>query len=137
MLCFRKILITILVVAMTTMISSCVPQYHIKKAEIRPLYSSSTKRVDGLRQALLDSPDSPIRIIVVHGMITSEPKYSENLQQRLAETLGLILGKREEYPTYIYRGYDFIPFLGPQPFDGVIHLKASEVENRHGSTQAI
>ncbi|MBK7352519.1 MAG: hypothetical protein IPJ05_01810 [Nitrosomonas sp.] len=127
MLCFRKILITILVVAMTTMISSCVPQYHIKKAEIRPLYSSSTKRVDGLRQALLDSPDSPIRIIVVHGMITSEPKYSENLQQRLAETLGLILGKREEYPTYIYRGYDFIPFLGPQPFDGVIHLKASEV----------
>lgn len=127
MLCFRKILITILVVAMTTMISGCVPQYHIKKTEIRPFYNSNAKRVDGLRQALLDSSDSPLRIIVVHGMITSEPKYSENLQQRLAETLGLILGKREEYPTYIYRGYDFIPFLGPQPFDGVIHLKASEV----------
>ncbi|HQY22218.1 MAG TPA: hypothetical protein PK389_00475 [Gammaproteobacteria bacterium] len=112
---------------MTTMISGCVPQYHIKKTEIRPLYSSNAERVDGLRQALSDSPDSPVRIIVVHGMITSEPKYSENLQQRLAEKLGLILSKREEYPTYIYRGYDFIPSLGPQPFDGVIHLKASEV----------
>ena len=127
MLCFRKILIPILVAALTTMISGCVPQHHIKKTEIRPLYNSSDKRVDGLRQALLDSPDSPVRIIVVHGMITSEPKYSEDLQQRLAEALKLVSGTREEYPTYIYRGYDFIPFFGPQPFDGVIHLKASEV----------
>jgi len=108
--------------------TGCTPQRHLQQAEIRPLpYSTNIKHVDGLRQALSDSPNAPVRILVVHGMITHEPKYSENMQGRLAKILGLVEGTRDEKGTEVYRGYDFIPFIGPQPLDGVIHSRPSEI----------
>lgn len=111
----------------------CAPQRHLQEADIRPLHYTTgelnIKRVDGLRHALSDSPNTPVRILVVHGMLTHEPNYSENMQQRLAEKLGLVLGTNAK-PTDIYRGYDFTPFIGPQPIDGVIHLKPSEIRKK-------
>ncbi len=71
-------------------------------------------RVDGIRQALSET-EKPVRVFIVHGMITKDPNYSVEFQAALGETLQLIRGK--QYPVqYINRGYGFEVFSGPQPF---------------------
>jgi len=80
-------------------------------------------RVEGIRQALSQT-DKPVRMFVVHGMITKDGNYSEDFQGAIGKTLGLVRGK--QYPVqYINRGYDFEVFSGPQPY--VTHKPLSEL----------
>ncbi len=83
----------------------------------------SLTRVEGIRQALSQS-DKPVRMFVVHGMITKDANYSEDFQGAIAKTLGLVRGK--QYPVqYINRGYDFEVFSGPQGY--ATHKPSSEL----------
>lgn len=88
--------------------------------DIRPLHSSAgpsaLDRVHGIRQALQASPDAPVRVLAVHGMITHEAGYSYPLQERLAQRLGLHQGEQSQ-ALALARGYDFVPAYGAQPFD--------------------
>lgn len=72
----------------------------------------SLTRVQGIRQALSQT-DKPVRVLIVHGMITKDPGYSAGFQDAIGETLDLIKGK--QHPVqYINRGYDFEVSSGPQ-----------------------
>lgn len=69
--------------------------------------------VNGIRQALSESK-TPVRVFVVHGMITKDPHYSEAFQAAIGKKLELIRGK--QYPVIsLERGYQFTVMSGPQP----------------------
>lgn len=71
--------------------------------------------VNGIRQALSEST-SPVRVFVVHGMITKEPHYSEAFQASIGKKLELVRGR--QYPVMsLARGYDVTVISGPQPFE--------------------
>lgn len=70
--------------------------------------------VDGIRQALSNT-EEPVRVLMVHGMITKNPNYSATFQTAVGEQLQLTRGM--QYPVkYMARGYDFEVSSGPQPF---------------------
>jgi hypothetical protein len=111
-------------------LAACGADQTLHPADIRPLHYSTGKlgleRVDGLRQALQASPDEPVRVLSLHGMITHEPRYSAELQARLAERLGLEVGP-DSGQVEMARGYEFVPAYGQQPFGGVSKLPLSQL----------
>ncbi|MEO5971611.1 MAG: hypothetical protein ABIQ95_16925 [Bdellovibrionia bacterium] len=115
---------------LTLTLAGCATQNHFKQDEIRPLPYSTGRAdiddIDGLRKALALSPDTPVRVLVAHGMVTNKPEYSEIMQQRLAEKLALVQGVSSR-SIDINRGYTFIPSIGPQPFEGRIPLSSSQI----------
>lgn len=111
----------------------CAGDGRLTQQDIRPVHHSSgplaLDRVNGLRQALAASPQAPVRMLAVHGMITHEAGYSKDLQDRLAERLGLQPGSVTP-SVALARGYDFVPTYGAQPFDGVANLVTSSLQRR-------
>ncbi|WPD21630.1 MAG: hypothetical protein SD837_15655 [Candidatus Electrothrix scaldis] len=105
----------------------CAAQTDLQEEDIRPLPFSIPwvlvgegagdhhRHINGIRQALIDSPDQPVRVLVLHGMITDEAGYSVNMQKRIGERLGIELANEPE-TIDIKRGYDFTTYLGPAPF---------------------
>ena len=95
------------------------PQHHLKPGEIRPLpYSTGpglATRVGGIREAMQGSPGQPVRVLVVHGMMTKDTAYSRTLQRNVARRLGL---RRAAHfpPTPLRRGYEPVLFSRAQPF---------------------
>lgn len=101
-------------------------QAHLLPEDIRPFYNSSVDCVQGMRSALAASPDAPVRVLMLHGMITRDPGYSEHLQKKIAqERLQLDRQSEEVTPEPIERGYKVIVFDGPQPLE--IDVPQSEV----------
>ncbi|MCI5156857.1 MAG: hypothetical protein D3906_00150 [Candidatus Electrothrix sp. AUS1_2] len=109
-------------------LTGCVKQTDFQEEDIRPLpfsipysvdYIEGTEgpllHIDGIRQALIDSPEQPVRVLVIHGMITDEAGYSEDMQERIGERLGLKLLEEKKESIAINRGYDFTTYLGTQP----------------------
>lgn len=119
-----------LLLALSAMLVACAGDMALAPKDIRPLHHSTGSmaldRVQGIRQALLASPDAPVRVLAVHGMITSKAGYSNDLQDRLAERLGLQKGAVSRSEA-LARGYDFVPAYGAQPFDGVAKLPESRL----------
>lgn len=114
------------------LLSACwAPQHHLRVDEIRPLpYSTGpgpVSRVPGIREAMQRSPDQPVRVLVVHGMMTHESGYSERLQQNLANRLGLRLAARDRVLP-LRRGYDPVLFVAPQPFSDSVQLPQSTLQ---------
>jgi hypothetical protein len=115
-----------------SVLSGCwAPQRHLKPAEIRPLpYSTGAgpaTQVRGLREAMRRSTGQPVRVLIVHGMMTRDSGYSTRLQQNLARRLGLRL--QATFPIVrMTRGYDPILFVGPQPFDDSLRLPESTLQ---------
>ncbi|MGA6828504.1 hypothetical protein ACO9S2_12915 [Nitrospira sp. NS4] len=66
-------------------------------------------------------------------MITNKANYSENLQKKTAESLGLVPGGSRG-AIEIHRGYDFVPTVGSQPFDGPNRLARSEMRRTAWTT---
>lgn len=126
-----KILLPILALLALT---GCVKQTDFQEEDIRPLPFSipfviegegagdHRRHIDGIRQALIDSPEQPVRVLVLHGMITDKPEYSVDMQERIGERLGLERAKNEPDDIDINRGYDFTTYLGPQPFGATANL---------------
>lgn len=107
------------------------PQHHLKPGEIRPLpYSTGpgpATHVTGIREAMRRTPDQPVRVLVVHGMMTHDTGYSARLQQNVARRLGLT--RQVRYPVVpLRRGYDPILFAGAQPFDDSVRLPESTLQ---------
>jgi len=126
----------ILVAATLGILSGCAGNA-LSPEDIRPLHHSSgplaLERVNGIRQALESSTDAPVRLLAVHGMITNKAGYSDTLQKRLAERLGMQVGIVSEQ-TPLARGYDFVPSYGAQPFDGVTRLVESSLKRTAWTT---
>lgn len=116
--------------ALVVALTGCSHGDALQSADIRPLHystgASTLERVDGIRRALAASPQAPVRVLAVHGMITHEAGFSEELQERIADRLGLAKGAASGQ-TELVRGYDFVPAYGPQPFDGVSKLPATQL----------
>lgn len=71
--------------------------------------------VNGIRQALSESK-APVRVFIVHGMITKDPHYSEAFQASIGKKLELVRGR--QYPVMsLARGYQLTVMSGPQPFE--------------------
>ncbi|WLE98151.1 MAG: hypothetical protein QTN59_04800 [Candidatus Electrothrix communis] len=121
-----KVLFTLLALLVLT---GCAAQTDFRDEDIRPLPFSipfvikgegegdHRRHIAGIRQALNKFPDQPVRVLVIHGMITDKARYSEGMQKRIGERLGLELADNEPEAINITRGYDFTPYLGPQPLD--------------------
>ena len=110
---------TVFLAAATSFAIACnTRQVHLKDSEIRPLPFGTGLPVNGLR-GTVDSARAanvPVRLLLMHGMITSERGYSRPHQLRIAERLKLEqAGTDSVFP--IARGYDFTVTAGPQPFD--------------------
>ena len=125
--------------AATVLISAgCGTDTTLRPADIRPLHYATGKlgleRVDGLRQVLQASPNEPVRVLSIHGMITHQPGYSAEMQSRLAERLGLLAGQ-DSGQVDLMRGYDFVPTYGQQPFAGVSKLPASQLRRTTWATR--
>lgn len=117
----------LLVLIVTALLSGCGAGTQLRRTDIRPLAHSSLTRVEGLRSAL-ERSRGPVRVLVVHGMRTHEPGYSEVLQQGLARELGLVRdGRRGPDTADIVRGYDIAVQSGRQPFDGEVRIPASKI----------
>lgn len=116
--------------ALVVAATGCATDTTLSPRDIRPLHHSTgelaLKRVNGLRQAMDDSPDAPVRLLMVHGMITNGAGYSDTLQQRLAARLQLQMGVQSR-SVALARGYDFVPAYGAQPFEGVAKLPESSL----------
>lgn len=103
-------------------------QARLSPKDIRPFHNSNAKRVEGVRRALNDSPDAPVRVLMLHGMITRDPGYSNELQEQIAKRrLKLERQSGEVKPEPIERGYKVYVFDGPQPLDMKIEIPLSEV----------
>jgi hypothetical protein len=121
---YRRAAFLMLLILLT---DGCALQTRVEPDAIRPLSNwGNLSRIEGLKHALSQSPDAPVRVLVIHGMITSKPGYSENLQKRVASQLNLVQIKSTE-STAIVRGYDFTVFSGPQPFSEALQLKPSQL----------
>jgi hypothetical protein len=116
-----------LVLVAATLISGCGVGSQLQRGDIRPLPHSNVARVGGLRDALQRST-GPVRVLVVHGMRTHEPGYSETLQQGLAQELGLVRNASSApVAVDIVRGYDIAVRSGRQPFDGEVRIPPSQI----------
>lgn len=120
-----KMLLPILTLFVLT---GCAAQTDFQEEDIRPLpfsipysvdYIEGTEgpllHIDGFRQALINSPKQPVRVLVIHGMITDEAGYSEGMQKRIGKRLGLKLIAGSYDDIEINRGYDFTTYIGPAP----------------------
>lgn len=107
------------------------PQRHLRPSEIRPLpYSTgpgTATRVGGIREAMRRSGGQPVRVLVVHGMMTSDTAYSRELQRQVARRLGLER-RAHHAPTPLRRGYAPVLFAQAQPFDGRAPLPESTLQ---------
>lgn len=112
-------------------LAGCAGDAALTPKDIRPVHHATgplaLQRVEGIRHALAASPDAPVRMLAVHGMITHEAGYSNALQARLADRLGLQKGEQSPLVP-LARGYDFVPTYGAQPFEGVATLVASSLQ---------
>lgn len=71
--------------------------------------------VNGIRQALSESK-TPVRVFMVHGMITKDPNYSVAFQASIGKKLELV--RVRQYPVMpLERGYQLAVMSGPQPFE--------------------
>jgi hypothetical protein len=107
-------------------LSGCT-QYHLGQKDIRPFYNSSIMHVEGLRSALDKSRDTPLRVLLVHGMLTSNVGYSRTLQKQIIAKLGLDLVEQKPEHSEIERGYDVTVFDGPQPLNSKIKIPLSQL----------
>ncbi len=123
-------LLLLLVFATLGSLAGCAGDTALAPKDIRPLHHSTgplaLQRVNGIRQALQSSPNEPVRLFAVHGMITNTAGYSDTLQERLGERLGLQKGAQSQQIS-LARGYDFVPTYGAQPFEGVAKLVESSL----------
>jgi len=119
-----------LALALLCNLIGCAGDTALTAKDIRPLHHSTGSlaldRVNGIRQALDASPDAPVRVLAIHGMITNAAGYSNNLQERLAQRIGLQKGARSQ-PVALARGYDFVPTYGAQPFTEVVNFVHSSL----------
>lgn len=84
---------------------------------------SNISHVNGIRQALSESK-TPVRVLVVHGMITNDPHYSQAFQAAIGKKLELVRGR--QYPVMsLERGYQF-SVISASGFIGV-SAKMSEI----------
>lgn len=126
---FNRTLVCSLLTVAVCVVLGC-QSHHLQQSDIRWVPGTGGKKLDnvthvtGLRQALADSPNRPVSVLVVHGMIENAPNYSRAFQKALSEKLGLVEGTRYAV-EHLNRGYKFIVFSGPQPFSPPI--KQSEV----------
>ncbi len=106
-------------------LGACASDQAVQPADIRPLHYSSgsgtLKRVDGLRAALAASPQQPVRVLALHGMISHEANFSRPMQDALAQRLGLrrVAASPGAAQPNLPRGYTVTPAFGAQPFDAV------------------
>lgn len=114
--------LTLLAVAMAAGLSACSANRALQPEQIRPLHYSTgyaqNRPVEGLRAALQASPDRPVQVMVLHGMIANEAPYSDKLQEALAQRLGLREATNSG-PITVHRGYSFTPYYGREPFSDV------------------
>jgi hypothetical protein len=91
----------------------------LQPSDIRLIENSGNiTRIEGMKSALVASPDKPIFVMVIHGMNTNNLDYSKDTQAALAEKLGL----KQKSPTKIfsiYRGYDAQLFSGANDLDPI------------------
>jgi hypothetical protein len=104
-------------------VSACATthQKSISAADIRPLPFGVTegdhpRPIPGIRDALEKSRGSgtPVRILTVHGMLTSAPGFDSAWQKNIGDRLGLVPG--DSTLIEITRGYTVTAMAGEQPF---------------------
>ncbi len=110
----------LLAVVTAAALSACSANRALQPEQIRPLnnntFFAQNRQVEGLRAALQASPDRPVQVMVLHGMIANEAEYSEELQRALAQRLGLReADDNDSDPLPVHRGYSFTPFYSYQP----------------------
>jgi hypothetical protein len=106
----------------------CSVRQQLRDGDIRPLPHFGITRVNGLRDGLSRATGEPVRVLVVHGMRTHTPGYSEGMQAGLARELGLVPrdGNRPIVAD-IVRGYDITVRSGRQPFSGEVRVPQSQI----------
>lgn len=109
--------------------AACAPS-RLSADDIRPLpyYSTGTPDrpawgnpdpVPGLRAAIARATvERPVKLLTVHGMITSEPNYSTSTLKALTSSLKLSMSG-DPVPINLARGYEIQLVYGPQPADVV------------------
>lgn len=119
----RRLSATAVVISLVACTSA--PQHTLSPRDIRPLpypagdFGQLPPRVIGIRDRIKEAnaDSQPLRILAVHGMLTDAPGFSASWQTAIAEQLGL--RARSDESAELVRGYDIIPFSGPQPFEQV------------------
>jgi hypothetical protein len=84
--------------------------------------------VQGLREALRHAtPERPIKLLVMHGMIVSKSRFSDHIQDQIAaKGLGLVADS-ERAQVELYRGYSIELGYGPQPVGPVPRTMTSRL----------
>src|SRR4051794_39573270 len=95
--------------------------------DIRPFYNSNMTHVEGLKSTVEKSRTVPVRVLVLHGMLTSGAGYSTTLQKHLVQRLGLNLVAQPAEHGEIVRGYDVTVFDGPQPLNSKVPIPPSQL----------
>lgn len=133
-----------LIVAVAAALGCGSTQRSLVPSDIRPLPYALSRGdqyvpVRGLDSALANSPEAPVRVLVVHGMKARDAGYSRVLQRGVASRLGLQpqRSRREGNDSVarfvVTRGYSVSVSLGIQPLDTVT-LRPSEIR-RHAWTE--
>ncbi len=107
------------------MAAGCWPaRGYISASDIRPLpygrtVGTNPEPIRGLRAALDASPNLPVRVLVVHGMRTRNPDYSEMLQQGIARDRLRLVADTARPVLELERGYRVQIRAAAQPQDSV------------------
>jgi hypothetical protein len=112
------------------LVASGCSQHQLAPKDIRRFYNSDLTRVEGLRSVLKRSPDAPVRVLLLHGMLTNQAGYSARLQREIIAKLGLGLIEGETLVGPIERGYGVTVFDGPQPLSSNVKIPLSSLTRR-------